>query len=102
MIVSHMDKKQSKIIVNIFGQSYTLIGDANHDYMLRIAKFVDMKMKEVSKTTAGLDQLKIAILAAVNISNELFQLRETTSEWEKVVQEKSQSLMNILDKSIDE
>lgn len=88
--------------MNIFGQNYTLMGDANPDYMLRIAKFVDLKMKEVSDSTKGLDLLKIAILAAVNISNELFQLKDLNQNWEKILQEKSERLINLLDKSIQE
>lgn len=70
--------------------------------MLRISKFVDQKMKEVSEMTKGLDQMKIAILAAVNISNELFQLKEKNKQWEKMFQEKSESLIKILDKSLPE
>ena len=96
-----MDADRKKIVVNIFGQSYTLLGEANPEYMLRLAKYVDSKMREVSDATPGLDQLKIAILAAINISNEIFQIKDATSHWEKIIKEKSENMINILDKTFE-
>jgi len=66
------------VTVEIFGQEYKVRGYANPDQILEIAQYVDGKMKEVAhEAPAGsLGSLtKIAILAALNIAEELFRER---------------------------
>jgi cell division protein ZapA len=95
-----MDEKANKLAVKIFGQNYTLLGVADHDYMLSLAHFVDGKMREISQANPGFDSLKVAILTAVNISNELIQLRDEKRTWETSFREKSENLINLLDKTL--
>lgn len=95
-----MTHNSQKTVVTIYGQNYTLLGAADTDYMVRLAHFVDEKMKEIASVNSAFDPLKIAILAAVNISNELFRLQEKVKEQERVVREKSEALLDILDKTL--
>ena len=97
-----MADKKSKIVVNIYNQSYTLLGEANPDYMLLLAKYVDTKMREIGNSSQEFDTLKIAILAAVNIASELIEERSRSNTVEKIFAEKSESLINLLDKTLDE
>lgn len=97
-----MVKDNKKIDVTIFGRSYTLMGSANPEYMLTVCKYVDSKMEEISTANPQFDPLKTATLAAVNITNELFQSREQSKDVERFFEEKSKSLINILDKTLEE
>lgn len=90
-----------KTVVSIYGQNYTLLGAADTDYMMRLARFVDEKMKEIADVNAAFDPLKVAILSAVNIANELFRLQEKVSEQDRLIQEKSEALLDILDKTLN-
>jgi cell division protein ZapA len=70
------DEKEG-VTVDIFGHEYKIRGDADPGYILEIAQYVDGKMKEVAHG-AGAPQgslTKIAILAALNIAEELFRER---------------------------
>ena len=64
-----------QIRVNIFGSEYTLISDNNEKYVQEIAQYIDKKMREIDRTQSLKSSAKVAILAALNIADELFQER---------------------------
>jgi cell division protein ZapA len=59
--------------VEIFGQTYNVRAEGDSAYIHDLARFVDSRMKEVAEKTATVDTTKIAILAALNISDDLYQ-----------------------------
>ena len=73
-----MDK--SVITVNIFGNEYTIKGVAEPDYIMTLANYLNNKMAEVQEATGLKDVKKIAILAAINISDELFEAKRSIKE----------------------
>lgn len=73
-----MDK--SVITVNIFGNEYTIKGVAKPDYIISLANYLNNKMTEVQEATGLKDAKKIAILAAINISDELFEAKKAMKE----------------------
>ena len=68
-----MDKRGSVTQVEIFGQTYNVRAEGDSTYIHDLARFVDSRMKEVAERTATVDTTKIAILAALNISDDLYQ-----------------------------
>jgi len=65
--------------VEIYGQTYSVRADSDSSYVRELARFVDGKMREVAERAATVDSAKIAILAALNISDDLYQ-REKRSQ----------------------
>ena len=70
-----MEKKPSVVQVDIFGQTYSVRAAGDPDYIRELASFVDKKMREVSEHAPTVDAAKIAILTALNISDEFYQFR---------------------------
>ncbi len=68
------------ISVQIFGKSYSLRGDADQGYTQKLAQYVEEQMRKVAAQSSAVDTQKIAVLAAMNIANELFQEREKETE----------------------
>lgn len=68
-----MDNKP--IQVNIFGKEYTLRSDAGEEHIRRIAYYLNEKMKMFASQLSKKDPLKIAVLSALNIADELFRER---------------------------
>lgn len=66
-----MEKRGSVTQVEIFGQTYSVRAEGDSNYIHDLARFVDSRMKEVAERTATVDTTKIAILAALNISDDL-------------------------------
>jgi cell division protein ZapA len=64
-----------QIRVNIFGNEYTLLSENNDDYVKEIARYIDDKMREIDRSNQVKSTVKVAILAALNIADELYQER---------------------------
>ncbi len=67
---------ENKITFNICGTDYTLMAEENPAYMQKVAALVDAKMSEM--IDGGLSRMDGAVMAAVNIADELLKQRATT------------------------
>jgi cell division protein ZapA len=65
-----------RIEIEIFGNTYKILGDEEPEYMKKISEYVDKKMKAITKKSDTVSTSKIAILAALHIADELFKLKE--------------------------
>ncbi|MCE5299923.1 MAG: cell division protein ZapA [Spirochaetia bacterium] len=72
--------EKSVITVNILGNEYTIKGVARPDYIISLANYLNNRMTEVQEATGLKDAKKIAILAAINICDELFDLKKQLKE----------------------
>ena len=86
--------------VQIFGREYKIKGHADKDYIERMAKYVDSKMKELANNSSLPSSDRLAILAALNIADELFQERTKSKETLSSVDEKADQLITLIDESL--
>ena len=68
--------EDNRVKVRIYGQDYIISGERDEETIREIAAFVDSSIREVSKYFSGNAQGSLAVLAAVNITDELFETRE--------------------------
>jgi cell division protein ZapA len=92
----------SLVSVSIFGQSYSLRAEETGKYVEELAKYVDSQMRTLSESTGTTDSLRVAVLAAVNIADELFKLRERHLSDEARVESAARELTTALDDSLRE
>ncbi len=83
--------------VTIYGSEYTLKGDADPEYVREVARFVDERMKEVAGTVSTAALGKVAILAAVNIADELLREKRLRLETEATLEDRSIQMARLLD-----
>ena len=93
-------EQSSATTVQIFGREYKIKGHADETYIQAMAKYVDGKMKELSHSSSLPSQDRLAILAALNIADELFQERNKTSEALSSVEQRAEQLIALLDQSL--
>ena len=84
------------IEVIILGQRYTIKGDADEEYIKKLADYVDTKMKEVIEAAPNTSPLKASILAALNIADELHKIDKTEADL-KALEEKANALTGLFD-----
>src|SRR3569832_2476160 len=66
---------EQTIRVEIYNQTYSIRSDGDNEYIQELAEYVDRKMREISSGTLTVDSLKVAILAALHIADELHRLK---------------------------
>ena len=95
-----MDAKYETTSVDIFGQTYSVRGDGDPNYLLELARFVDSRMRDVAAQVATVDPAKIAILAALNIADEFSRYRRQREDaagiWIERTEEISDRLREVI------
>ncbi|MDK2985529.1 MAG: cell division protein ZapA [Clostridia bacterium] len=79
------DSKEAvvKVTVNIHGQEYTIKGNDSEEYIKKLADYVDEKMREIASKNSNLPPIKVAVLAALNLADEL---HKTAQEYKWLLQ----------------
>ncbi len=86
------------IRVEIYNQTYNIRSDGDNQYILRLAEYVDEKMREISSGTLTVDSLKVAILAALHIADEFHQLKNEVEQADAQLASRSAECTILLDK----
>ena len=97
-----MSSESTVLKVNIYGAEYPIKGDVDVDYIRQVAEYVDRKMREVDQTTAAKSSLKVAILAALNIADELFHEREEKTGLVQTLEAKVDRLSKLINENLRE
>lgn len=88
--------------VQIFGQVYRLRSDEDADRVRQIAEMVDQRMNRIADRGASADNYRIAVLAALELADELHALKDKHAELQGLVDAKSSSLTALLDRAVKE
>lgn len=86
------------IEVQILGQNYSIKTDEDEAYIRKLAHYVDSKLKEVYNAAPNSNQVKMAIMAAFGIADELFKNKAEMESFDKMVEEKTRVLSSLLEK----
>jgi cell division protein ZapA len=97
-----MTEDSNRVQVEIAGRTYTLKGGRDPQLVAELAAFVDRRMAEIGEQTTTADTARLAILAALNIADELFQTRAAGGEDLRQMPDsaRDQRLCEILDEAI--
>ncbi|HET6349406.1 MAG TPA: cell division protein ZapA [Candidatus Krumholzibacteria bacterium] len=86
--------------VEILGREYRIRSAADAAYIREVARYVDAKLREVAPGASSQAPDRVAILAAMNIADELFQLRRASTEEISSIERRTQSLIRMLDEEL--
>lgn len=65
--------EMKKISIRIRGKEYFINCTEDEKYIQKVAYYLDRKMTQIANSNPSLDSSKLAILAALNMSDELFK-----------------------------
>lgn len=95
------DDHDNLVRVSIFGQEYTVKAPADSTYIKNIAEYVDTKMHEVQDgLSTPQSPTRIAILAAMNVTDELFTANRDKDTLANTVESKISSLVEKIDEEL--
>ena len=95
------DTSNSSVRVEIFDQAYNLRG-TDPDYILRLAEYVDGKMRAVAEQTHTVDSARLAVLAALNIADEYHLLKSNQDGKSSDSTKRARRLLEALDEVLDD
>lgn len=78
---------QNRVSVTIADQRYTFLASEEQDYMERVAAHVDGQIKQTLRAGRNLSLLEGAVLAAVNLADDLFKEQERANDLRRQVKE---------------
>lgn len=71
-----MSTRKTTVKVEILGESYSIRSDASAEHTRAVAEYLDQAIRQITSTGAVVETNRAAILAAMQITSELFQARE--------------------------
>lgn len=89
---------KNKVVVRIMGHEYTLVSEDTREYMQRVSNLVDDKMKEIAAANKKLSTSMIAVLTALNSTDEYLKAVMKNDELEKRIQDPSINQQEIQEK----
>ena len=99
-----MAEKQ-RVDIEILGQKYPIRSEEAPDYVRQLASFVDQRAREIRGDAPGQDSVRVLALAALDITDELFRLRDERKEQDvdqKDVSARLGALRQLLDAVVPE
>lgn len=87
--------------IQIYDQSYNLSAEQDEAYVKELAAYVDQKMRAVADATRTIDSVKVAVLAAINITDELFAARQKEAALRGPLRERLERCVRLVDNMVE-
>lgn len=87
--------------IQIYDQSYSVNSGQSDEYLRELAAYVDAKMHDIADETHIADSLKVAVLAALNIADEMFTLRERQKQIEGPLRKRVEKCVGMVEKALE-
>jgi cell division protein ZapA len=94
------DDRRESVTVRIAGEEHTIRSSAEPEYTARCAAYVDRRFNEIKKQVGLIDVQKVAILAALSITDELFQAQDTQELSGSQIAERVNALAALLEDTV--
>ena len=86
------------VSVQIHGQRYPIRSTLDQEYVTRLAAYVDERIGAAADATPTGDSLRLVVLAALNIADELFRARDANRASAGQIAERAEELERLVDR----
>jgi cell division protein ZapA len=83
--------------VKILDQEYLIKSEEDSEQVHRIAEYVNQKLREIKDDAEGLSEKKVAMLAALTIAGEYFQLLKERDDLSANIRQRTKTLIYTID-----
>jgi cell division protein ZapA len=81
------DAKTTVVKVQIAGEEHLIKGNAPEEYILELGRIVDEKLRAIQQKSPNLTRHRMAVLAAINLADELQRVKAEYQELLKIMEE---------------
>ncbi len=89
------------IEIEVFGHRFSLQGEGDEAYFHELAEYVDAQMRTLAKQTRTSTPTKLAILAAINVTDQLFQQQRNGDSGESEIERRAGLLVETIDEHLE-
>jgi cell division protein ZapA len=94
-----MSNQVNRVVqINIYDREYALRTSGDPTRLQALCVDLDKRMREVANTSGAVDTLKVAILTALSLADELSSARETLKNMDESVSRRSMECVTMLDR----
>ena len=87
-------KKQYHI--RVLGEDISVLSDSGDEHVETVVKYVNDKVKEIQDTTKTINTVHVAILAALNIADEYYKVKEIKENICQQMESRSEKLIHLI------
>lgn len=91
-----MSTRKTSVKVEILGESYSIRSDATVEHTKAVAEYLDRAIRQILSSGSVIEANRAAILAAMQITSELFQAREANDAVGAAMSELSDEVRRLL------
>jgi len=93
--------EMKSVTVRILGEEHTIRARAEPSWTRRCAKLVDERIQELRSRAGRIETHRLAILAALSITDELLQTRDSLAELEGDVASRAEDILARIEAATD-
>jgi cell division protein ZapA len=87
---------KKRFSITILGQEISVLSDSGDEHVTEVVDYINKKAEEIGKSSGNITSLNIAILVALNIADEYFQMKKEEEDHHRQVEYKSERLINLI------
>jgi len=97
-----MESPKNRVRVNIYGEEYTIRSDGDEEYIREVSGYVDRKMREIAEKTSNKSPSRVAILAALNITDEFLKEKRKGNQDISTFEKRASDIITMLDDKLSD
>jgi cell division protein ZapA len=94
------DESERIVPVVIHGQQYPVRSSLDPRYVAALAAYVDEKMRIAAEQNGTTDSVRVAVLAALNLADEVFRYRQDRASRAEALADRTHELERLLDDAL--
>ncbi len=97
-----MSAAERVVNVEIHGQRYAVRSELDAPYITELAAYLDDKMRLAARELTSADPLRVAVIAALNLADELFRARHDSAGADGQLRARTVEIERLVDAILDE
>lgn len=97
-----METAKNKVRVNIYGEEYFIRSEGDEGYIREVAGYLDREMHEIAEKVPNKSPSRIAVLAALNITDKLFTEKKAGGSKLSDFEQRANAIISRLDEKLPE
>jgi cell division protein ZapA len=95
-----MNEVKNAVTVRIAGEEHAIRANAEPEYTRRCARLVDERISDIRSRSGPIESHRAAILAALSLSDELFQTQEELARLQRELSTRGDALVRRIDAAL--